>query len=718
MTIPFYLISLGLAGGLLGVWARRVLVSAGLLSGFESGLLAVAVVAFAYMALELGFMGLVRLSKPTRSPLPLLFDMAAQCAALLLLPWLLHTEVPWPWQVLHKIEPLIWLGAFAGVHGFLKLVVFFSAMQSRPGGRAGALGFLALAAAAGMGAFTAQQVLAATAMRSLSVAGGEARAREAGGAWVAARELREGLGAHITTGSGPAGDMMLLAALPEGAEPLETAHLTVVVHAADAVNALPARHQLEADLSGDGWAETRIPAALLPEKVESVEVFWTSRPAPPWLQKTGLQPLASGSRVLLLGGPWFVSPEGGERGAPQVVMVAVDGLSAENMSLHGYQRETTPLLKAWAQGVSVFEQAYTPAPEAPAAIMSLFTGLNPLRHGYFEGRQGPLPGDAVLLPELFRKQGFLTAAFTEGRGIDTGDLTADSGINRGFMLFDDTAPVDAAPPAASAGSVKEPPKPLPGSSKATLDRASAWLAAHPKEPCLLFVRLRELEKPLPLARYGEGFLGRGRKPEPVDVYDTVLLDLDRHLGAFLEQINSMPGGENRIVVLTAPHGADFSEPGRASWRRGGAGKKSLHESCLHVPLLMRLPGQAPRARKSAATLCDVAPTLLAASGMAVPAGMDGMDLMRLADSRDCVSMLGNPVALSVRTGRWRLTWESGMDPFTLEKTGTDLVSDFTDIIRYRNDQAPQNNLAKEPELAARLRLELRDYLTRRGAPAK
>ncbi len=709
MTVPFYLVSLGLAGGLVGVWVRRMLAAAGLVSGFHSGLLTVAVVALAYAGLELAFMGLVRLLKPTRSPLPLVCDMVAQAMALLLVPWLLHIAVPWPWAVLQKYEALLYFGAFAVPHVFLKLVVFFGALQSRPASPLPALGYFAAAATAMIGAFAAQQQLAGAALRNATVPAGPETAVRAGTAWTRARDLREGLAAHMTIADSPGnGDLVLYLSQPED-DPsrLETAFVTLAFSGGKSVT-----FEGQATLADGQWTEFRVPAGKLPEKYDAVDVLWSARPGQEWLAKLGLRPVIATDRRLAVSGPWLIDRPGSAK-KKSVLVIAVDGLRDENMSLYGYSRETTPALKARAASMCVFEQAYTPAPETPAACMSLLTGVNPLRHGCFEGH-APAPDSkpGFALAETLRATGYHTAAFTDGRGADGEDLVQGSGFERGFLLFDDVAPLDAPPPVAGSSA---PPKALPGSAAVTLGKAGDWIEAHPGDPWFVFVRLRELRAPLRMDRYGEGFLGKGRATNSVDLYDTVLLDLDRRLDAFLDRLDALPGGKDAVIVVTSPWGPDFAAPGGVMQK--GVLQSGLTEASLRVPLLFRIPGQAGRGRKLPATLCDVAPTLLSQCGLAAQSGLDGVDLFRQGDFRDCVSMRGNPVALSVRAGRWRFGWQSGLDPFTLQSVGTEGVLDFTDVPLYQSSHAAQNNLGKEPELARQLRQFLSDYLKKDRATA-
>jgi hypothetical protein len=63
---------------------------------------------------------------------------------------------------------------------------------------------------------------------------------------------------------------------------------------------------------------------------------------------TGVKRAASGE----------VSAPSAQTGAPHIVLLTIDALSAQHMSLYGAQRQTTPLLDAFAKQASVFERAY------------------------------------------------------------------------------------------------------------------------------------------------------------------------------------------------------------------------------------------------------------------------------------------------------------------------------------------------------------------------
>ena len=76
-----------------------------------------------------------------------------------------------------------------------------------------------------------------------------------------------------------------------------------------------------------------------------------------------------------------------------VVLVTVDTLRASHMSLHGYERETTPGIMDWATRHTVFTHAITPRTFTAPAVASLMSGVYPGLHGV--GRHLPVSREGV-----------------------------------------------------------------------------------------------------------------------------------------------------------------------------------------------------------------------------------------------------------------------------------------------------------------------------------
>lgn len=710
MFLLLYLLTLGISSGCAGLFARRFLASQGFAPTLQTGIIVTAGVACAFAVTQLLYMAFLRIVKPTKAGAPLVTEALSQSAALLLVPYLIGLAIPWPYDILHKVEPLIYLSAFGGIHCFFKLVTLFATTQSPPASRTGALGWLGASLVCLYAMYLSFALWNESLVKARSVTLAEAGPAAIGAEHAVARRIPEGATYRFEV-AGHAGQNLALRWAPAAdneAETLKTIQVTVEI---DGQAAKPQIVSLE--LRDDGWAEMVIPAAHFPADAKTCGVTWSAAKIPDWIMQTGLRPVSVSSREMLMSGPWFHDLRA-EAKEPNIILLAIDGLSSESVSALGYSRSTTSALDEFGIVASTFANAYTPAPEAAAACMTLLTGVNPLLHRYLGGRQGPLPEGIQTLPEVLQAKRYVTAAFTEGHAPGDEDLCYGSGFERGFEVFDDEFRLET--PAKAAGGLPSTAQ-VPAGSSVTLNKAAEWIEAHSAEKFSAFIRLRELGNPLRLPRYGEGFLGRGRTPTPKDIYDTALASVDQEIGEFLHRIQARPGLDNTCVVIASAYGFDFSEPGRAEWRQGGQPKRTLAESSLRVPVYIYAPGEMGRQRAALVSLEDVAPALLKLANAAFSHQPVGRNLFEGDASREPVSMLGDPLALSIRTRKWRFTWQSGQSPFGAgaQEEPADLA--LVDIDRYLAVLGQSDNLKREPMLAAGFRERLRKYLEK-YAPAE
>src|SRR5207244_3599352 len=97
--------------------------------------------------------------------------------------------------------------------------------------------------------------------------------------------------------------------------------------------------------------------------------------------------------VLLVGSKWLAAapvsesrPIAGIEGSsaqPNVVVIVMDTARADHFSLYGYERDTTPNLKALARDSTVYTQAIAPSDMTLTSHASLFTGTYPTWHGAY-----------------------------------------------------------------------------------------------------------------------------------------------------------------------------------------------------------------------------------------------------------------------------------------------------------------------------------------------
>ena len=85
--------------------------------------------------------------------------------------------------------------------------------------------------------------------------------------------------------------------------------------------------------------------------------------------------------VTLAGASRLLSPPNSQNTAkPNILIFVFDAMSAQNLSLYGYERETTPNLNRFARRASVYHRHYATGNFTTTGTASLLTGLNPWTH--------------------------------------------------------------------------------------------------------------------------------------------------------------------------------------------------------------------------------------------------------------------------------------------------------------------------------------------------
>ena len=119
------------------------------------------------------------------------------------------------------------------------------------------------------------------------------------------------------------------------------------------------------------------------------------------------------------------------KGAPNVLLVVLDTVRADHLSLHGYRRPTSPrLVERAGRGVR-FDQARSTSPYTLGTHASLFTGHWMSRTS--ARVNAPLDGSRPTLAEHLRDRGYATGGFV-------GNIfygSAHYGLDRGFLHYHD-----------------------------------------------------------------------------------------------------------------------------------------------------------------------------------------------------------------------------------------------------------------------------------------
>ena len=117
--------------------------------------------------------------------------------------------------------------------------------------------------------------------------------------------------------------------------------------------------------------------------------------------------------------------------ANNVLLIVLDTVRAESLSLYGYARETSPNLTRLAERGIRFDQAYSTAPWTAPSHASMFTGrwAGELSVGWNQ----PLDARTPTLAEYLGEVGYDTAGFVA----NTTYCSYETGLDRGFSRYDD-----------------------------------------------------------------------------------------------------------------------------------------------------------------------------------------------------------------------------------------------------------------------------------------
>ena len=118
-------------------------------------------------------------------------------------------------------------------------------------------------------------------------------------------------------------------------------------------------------------------------------------------------------------------------GARNVVLIVWDTVRASHMSLHGYQRDTTPNLAAWARKGVRYDRAMAPAPWTFPSHSTFFTGQWPFRIN--SQWKYALESSHATLAEYLSSRGYQTTGFVA----NTECCNYETGLDRGFAHYED-----------------------------------------------------------------------------------------------------------------------------------------------------------------------------------------------------------------------------------------------------------------------------------------
>jgi len=341
---------------------------------------------------------------------------------------------------------------------------------------------------------------------------------------------------------------------------------------------------------------------------------------------------------------------------PNLLLVVLDTVRADRVTPYDYDRDTTPCLTRLASEGMLFEQAISAAPWTLPSHSSIFTGQFPSVHRTTRDHQF-LNRSIPTLAERLRERGYDTVGFSANPFV-----SPFNGLQRGFRDF------------TMVGGVAEPtqdpfrrhavfgallswlgdPEPLPDKGGGLENRmARRWLDDHmrttPRRPFFMFVNYLEAHLPYapaagPRTRFAPGpvrpliaplvtqsfsvfalyrmiALASSMQPDDYrqisDYYDASVASDDARLEELIQDFERRGLLDDTVVIVTSDHGENLGEHGGLLDH-----VLSVHQTLLHVPLIVRHPASFPKGLRYRGVVSTVSifPTLLEEAGATPAAG--------------------------------------------------------------------------------------------------
>ena len=412
--------------------------------------------------------------------------------------------------------------------------------------------------------------------------------------------------------------------------------------------------------------------------------------------------------------------------APNVILITLDTVRADHLSLFGYERETSPNLQRLAREAAVYSDALSTGNMTLSSHASMFTGLYPSWHrAIYENDHGRILDEKVpTLAEILSDKGYESVGIVSNFSF----LAHTFGLDRGFSYQDSAPPVQMLggrrafllrdQPRRWLGRLVEPWK-YQRVSRAAEEITNAGLAAITRETSqgknfFLFLNYMDAHWPyLPPGRFATLYPGRDRhfrytqaqkevlseqrllsdqeRQTLISQYDGAIAYMDWSLGELFNQLKQRGLYDNSLLIVTSDHGEAFGDKALLGHAL------AVYQDEIRVPLLIKYPhSTSGQIVNEPVSLVDLLPTVLDALGYEPPPGIQGKSLLRRApgDPRYLVSE-GFPSSASTKwSPRFQGTQRaivSGSMKFLESSQG---VKELYDISRDPNEL--HNLLPAEP----------------------
>jgi arylsulfatase A-like enzyme len=275
-----------------------------------------------------------------------------------------------------------------------------------------------------------------------------------------------------------------------------------------------------------------------------------------------------------------------------VVLITIDTLR-HDLGYMGYQRPVSANLDELVKKSVLFERAYSLASYTGKSLGPSLIGKYPGETARNFGHFDKYSTDNVFIQERAQKAGIRTVSVQAHWY-----MKENTGLGRGFDVLD----LSAAPKVPQAEGDRSV------TSDKLTDAAITQLQALQSGGKQFYLWVHYLDPHAEYVPHEEFNFGRNQRA----LYDGEVAFTDKHIGRLLQFLDSSTLAPNTALVVTSDHGEAFGEHGLI--RHGF----ELWEELIRVPLIVRVPGVAPRREAVRRSNIDLVPTLLDLLGVQKP----------------------------------------------------------------------------------------------------
>ena len=327
------------------------------------------------------------------------------------------------------------------------------------------------------------------------------------------------------------------------------------------------------------------------------------------------------------------------QGRPNIILIMADDLGGRDLAAYGNRFNETPHIDALARQGMVFNHAYA-APVCSATRASIQSGQYPARIGIFDFIPGHWrPYEEVIVPK-HRTQHLPEAIVTLGDVMQSaGYKTGYFGkwhLNNGRENLPGVRGYDSTHMYAGGGFYA--PKFIPayeGDGKKRLsdqltDMSIDFMKENKEQPFFLFLSHYDVHVQLDADKdLIDKYLNKERDPDyPSNaVYAAMIEHVDDSVGDLMQAVDDLGMADNTLFIIYSDNGGVDNRfdniplvagKGKAAYSEGHpltfvatsnaplrAGKGTLYEGGVRVPLIVRWPGKVPSGSTSEAMVSSV-----------------------------------------------------------------------------------------------------------------